>query len=146
MKGHLIVGIIDIVAGLACFALCIIWNRTDRIICAFFPVAMGLGIVAAYISDKKQTCWRNPTKKELAKISNWQNCKCCATCTHVEFKATQSTGIISCMCTSNPVRPIIEKPCLHACPNWCPGAGRVVFERRNGTCMYFTEARRHGDE
>ena len=146
MRHNLIMGFVDVVVGLALFILCIILNRTERIVLTFFPVAVGVGLIASYIHDRKQTCWRNPTKKEMAKISNCQNCKCCATCTHVEYKAMQSTGIISCMCTSNPVRPIIENPGNHVCHKWCPGAGRVVFERRNGTRIYFTESRRHGDE
>lgn len=50
----LVVGIIDILVGLTCFILCIILNRTDRIILTFFPVAIGLGNITAYISDKKQ--------------------------------------------------------------------------------------------
>lgn len=69
MKGRLIVGIIDIIAGLACFILCIILNRTDRIMISLFPIAMGLGIVAAYISDKKQ---HKKQMEELAKMLGYK--------------------------------------------------------------------------
>lgn len=132
---HLIIGIIDVIVGLALFILCLILNRTERTVLTFFPVAVGVGTIAGYIHERKQHCWRNPTKKEMAEIT--KNCRCCATCTHVEFTARQITGTLSCICTSNPVRPIIEKPTRHACPNWRYGSGHVVIERRNGTRVYF---------
>lgn len=63
MKHYLIVGIFDVVVGLALIVLCIILGRTERIAFVFFPVAMGLGIIAAYISDKKQH------KKQMAELA-----------------------------------------------------------------------------
>jgi len=131
MRGHLIVGIIDIFVGFACFVLCIILNRTDRIVIAFFPVAMGLGIIAGYIHDKKQHCWRNPTKKEMAKIAGTNiriNRKCCENCAYVEFEVIRGSQTINKICNYNPVRPIIGNHGRHVCDNWCPGAGCVVLK------------------
>lgn len=53
MKHHLIIGIIDILVGLALFILCIILNRTERIVFTFFSVAIGSGIIAGYISERR---------------------------------------------------------------------------------------------
>lgn len=51
MKHYLIVGIFDVVIGLALVVLCIILGRTERIAFAFFPVAIGAGNIAYYISE-----------------------------------------------------------------------------------------------
>lgn len=139
MRGHLIVGIIDIFVGLVCFVLCIILNRTDRIIIAFFPVAMGFGIISGYIHERKQTYWRNPTKREMAKIMEEAlgnspgtnirvNRKCCENCAYVEFNVIRGSETINKICTYNPVRPIIWNHGRHVCNNWCPGAGCVVLK------------------
>lgn len=64
MKYQLILGIINVVIGLACFVLCIVLNRTEKIILTFFPVAVGLGNIAAYISDRRD---RKRRMAELAK-------------------------------------------------------------------------------
>lgn len=53
MKHRLILGIVNVVVGLALVATCIILNRTEKIAFAFFPVAVGLGNIAAYISERR---------------------------------------------------------------------------------------------
>lgn len=139
MKHQLILGIINVVVGLACFVLCIVLNRTERIILTFFPVAVGVGTISSYIHERKQTCWRNPTKKEMAKImdkalgngpdtSLLVNRKCCENCAYVDFYTVRGSQTINKICTYNPVRPIIGNHGRHVCNNWCPGAGSVVFK------------------
>lgn len=64
MKHQLILGITNIVVGLALVVTCIILNRTERVALAFFPVAVGLGNIAAYISDRRD---RKRKMAELAK-------------------------------------------------------------------------------
>lgn len=63
MSKHLIIGIIDILVGLTCFALCLILNITDRIILTLLVVANGLLNIAAYIYDK------NRKKKRMAELA-----------------------------------------------------------------------------
>jgi hypothetical protein len=131
MRHHLIMGIVDIVVGLALFILCIVLNRTERIVLTFFPVAVGVGLIASYISNRKQTCWRNPTKKEMAKIAGTNlrvNRKCCENCAYVEFEVIRGSQTINKICNYNPVRPIIGNHGRHVCSNWCPGAGCVVLK------------------
>lgn len=53
MKHNLIIGIIDIVVGLALFVTCLILNRTEKNSTYVFPVAVGLGNIVAYISDRR---------------------------------------------------------------------------------------------
>lgn len=53
MRHHLIIGIVDVVVGFALFILCLILNRTERIVLTFFPVAVGLGNIAYYISERR---------------------------------------------------------------------------------------------
>lgn len=64
MRHHLIIGIIDVVVGLVLFILCIILNRTERILLTFLPVTVGIGTIAGYIHEKKQNKKRTA---ELAK-------------------------------------------------------------------------------
>ena len=64
MKRRLIIGIIDIIVGLALFIACLILNRTERIMLTLFPVAVGLGTIAGYISEKRD---RKRRMAELAK-------------------------------------------------------------------------------
>lgn len=137
MRHNLIMGIVDIVVGLACFVLCIVLNRTERIALTFFPVAVGVGLIVSYIHERKQACWRNPTKKEMAKImydalgngpdTNIRvNRKCCENCAYVEFEVIRGSQTINKICNYNPVRPIVGNHGRHVCPNWCPGAGCIV--------------------
>lgn len=131
MHDNLIMGIVDVVIGLVLFILCIILNRTERIVLTFFPVAVGIGLIVSYIHERKQTCWRNPTKKEMAKIAGtniYVNRKCCENCAYVEFYTVRGSQTINKICNCNPVRPIIGNHGRHVCPNWCPGAGSVVFK------------------
>lgn len=139
MRHNLIMGIVDIVVGLALFILCVILNRTERIVLTFFPVSVGVGLIASYISNRKQTYWRNPTKKEMAQIMKEAlgnspgtnirvNRKCCENCAYVEFKVIRGSETIDKICTYNPVRPIIGNHGRHVCSNWCPGAGCVVLK------------------
>lgn len=53
MKHQLILGIVNVVVGLALVVTCIFLNRTERIAFAFFPVAVGLGNIVAYISERR---------------------------------------------------------------------------------------------
>lgn len=53
MKHQLILGIVNVVVGLALVVTCIILNRTERIAFAFFTAAVGLGNIAAYISERR---------------------------------------------------------------------------------------------
>lgn len=131
MHHNLMTGIVDIIVGLALVVTCIILNRTERIAFDFLPVAVGLGNIAAYISKRKQPCWRNPTKKEMAKIAGTNirvNRKCCENCAYVEFEVIRGSQTINKICNCNPVRPIIGNHGRHVCDNWCPGAGCVVFK------------------
>jgi len=144
VRHHLIMGIVDIVVGLVLFILCIVLNRTERIILTFFPVAVGVGLIASYISNRKQTYWRNPTKKEMAEIMDEAlgnspgpnipgtniriNRKCCENCSYVEFEVIRGSQTINKICNYNPVRPIIGNHGRHVCNNWCPGAGCVVLK------------------
>lgn len=64
MKHRLILGLINVVVGLALVVICIILNRTERVAFAFFPVFVGLGNIAAYISDRRD---RKRRMAELAK-------------------------------------------------------------------------------
>lgn len=128
----LVFGIFDILAGLFFFILCIIKNRPDRIIMALFLLLCGVRFVVNYINNKKkQTCWRNPTKKEMAKIANtniYVNSKCCENCAYVEFEVIRGSQTINKICNYNPVRPIVGNHGRHVCNNWCPGAGCVVLK------------------
>ena len=64
MQHRLVMGIIDILVGVICAIICIMLNRTERIALTFFPIAIGLGNLAVYISEKKQ---RKKQAAELAK-------------------------------------------------------------------------------
>ena len=64
MKHRLILGLINVVVGLALVVICIILSRTERVAFAFFPVFVGLGNIAAYISDRRD---RKRRMAELAK-------------------------------------------------------------------------------
>lgn len=64
MKHQLILGLINVVVGLALVVICIILNRTERVAFAFFSVFVGLGNIAAYISDRRD---RKRRMAELAK-------------------------------------------------------------------------------
>lgn len=63
MKHQLILGIVNVVVGLALVVTCIILNRTERIAFAFFPVAVGLGNIAYYISE------RHDHKRRMAELA-----------------------------------------------------------------------------
>lgn len=129
MRHNLIIGIVNIVVGLILVMVCIILNRTGTIVFTLFPIATGLGLIAGYIHERKQTCWRNPTKKEMAKIPGTNisvNRKCCENCAYVEFEVIRGSQTINKICTYNPVRPIVGNHGRHVCNNWCPGAGCVV--------------------
>ena len=67
MGQYLIVGIFDLVVGLALVVLCIILGRTQRIAFAFFPVAIGAGNIAYYISESRDRKHRMAELAELAK-------------------------------------------------------------------------------
>lgn len=54
MKDRLILGIVNVVVGLALVVTCVILNRTERVAFAFFPVAIGLGNIAYYISGRRK--------------------------------------------------------------------------------------------
>lgn len=129
MCNYLTIGIVDIVVGFILVIACIILNRTETIVFALFPVATGLGFMTGYIHNRKQTCWRNPTKKQMAEIIGTNirvNRKCCENCAYVEFEVVRGSQTITKICTRNPVRPIVGNHGRHVCPNWCPGAGCVV--------------------
>lgn len=131
MRRNLIMGLFDIIVSFILIIACIILNRTDRIVFALIPVATGLGLIASYILERKQPCWRNPTKKEMAKIAGTNirvNRKCCENCAYVEFEVIRGSQTINKICNCNPVRPIIGNHGRHVCDNWCPGAGCVVFK------------------
>lgn len=53
MKHRLVLGIINVIAGLALVVTCIVLNRTERVAFAFFQVAYGLSSIAYYISDRR---------------------------------------------------------------------------------------------
>lgn len=128
MRHNLIIGIIDVMVGFILVIACFILNRTERIGFALFPVAIGFGLIANYIHEKRNTCWRNPSKKEMAKITNTNilvNHKCCENCAYVEFEVIRGSHLF--ICNYSPVRPIIGDHGRHVCDNWCPGAGCVVL-------------------
>lgn len=111
---------------------CVFWGLTERFLKE--GAESRLKMADEHIDQLKQTIKAYEEKEKETETTNKSaeeilNGRYCANCSHAEFKVIPSTGIITCICTLNPVLPIIEDPGYHVCRDWHHGGGKVTIER-----------------
>ena len=70
-KVKFILGIIDILAGIAIIVTCVYKHRTDRVVYCLFPILCGIASLMDGIETKKQRLRRIAELKEKAKLFGW---------------------------------------------------------------------------
>ena len=70
-KAKFILGIIDILAGIAIIVLCVYKHRMDRVVYCIFPILCGIYSLMDGIETKKQRLRRISELKEKAKLYGW---------------------------------------------------------------------------
>lgn len=70
-KVKFILGIIDLLAGIAIIVLCVYKHRTDKIVYCIFPILCGIASLMDGIETKKQRLRKITELKEKAKLYGW---------------------------------------------------------------------------
>jgi hypothetical protein len=70
-KAHFVIGVIDLLGGIACLIACIYLHRGAKIALTFIPIICGVASLARSIETKAERQRRREELQAMAKMLGW---------------------------------------------------------------------------